>query len=128
MKRAEKEKLIFSTLINGLVAIVLSILLYVIVGGYNHINPKPTKIMVNFTGQFLVYLGILSAILFYIRRKISLVKYSVASLVLGVALLLLQYSFYNTPYGNYVYYLLMSSSALYIVGSIVYTIRKIRIG
>ncbi len=127
MKRAEKDKLINFTLINVFIATVFAIILYVIVQGYTNINPNTAIIFVIYAGSFLTLTGLAAIILSYMRRKLSVVRYSLIPLVLGLLMLVMHFGFLTTKYGYYVYYSLLALIALYIVGVIGYTVNRIRL-
>lgn len=127
MKRAEKDKLINFTLINVFIAIVFAVILYVIVQGYTNMNPNPAKSFVIYSGSFLTLIGLAAIILSYMRRKLSVARYSLIPLVLGLLMLVMHFGFWATKYGYYVYYSLLALIALYIVGVIGYTVNKIRL-
>ena len=128
MKRVEKEKIISSTIFNVFFSIGVAIILYLIVNGYNRIPNIPTRDFVIFTGSVLSIFGLIFLILAYKSKREMLIKYSTITLLLGALMLVLHYSYFETRFGQFVYYALLALISFYAVGTITYSVVRLRRG
>lgn len=130
MSSGEKERQARIMILDICVTIVFMIIAAMLVRGFKIINPGAAMTTSIVLGQALLYIGIIVCIIGLIKKKGMVVRYSIESVIWGVLILFLYYSFFRQKimpnFGFIYYYSLLILGVLYIIISIAYTVIKVR--
>lgn len=130
MNRQEKERASQICIVDSIIIVVFLVIIAVLVKGFGTINPGSAISVSLILGQVLLYIGLVTCFIGYVKKKQLVLRYSIESVIWGALLLFLYYSFFRQKimpnFGYIYYYSLLMLGVLYIIVSHVYTAIKIR--
>jgi hypothetical protein len=127
MKAAEKDKLATSAIISVLLFSVFAIMIYMVVSGFQTLNPAPTQMFAIRFGQILGALGMILGIFCFVKKKFNFLEYAITAVFFGLTLLGLEYFYFEAygGYGKYYYAGLIGLIGLYVLVRIGYTVYRV---